>query len=79
MKIRRTEIDNLPENKARVTLVLADTEDLDDATESISITVEVEMANTLYLKEVQRDSLERALHAIEREIQATKTAPRPGS
>ncbi|MCH9049949.1 MAG: hypothetical protein IIA72_02520 [Proteobacteria bacterium] len=61
-----------------VTLQLADDANIEDALESISLTVRVETENdTPYLKEVQREALTRALDIIQHEIQATKTAPRP--
>ncbi len=79
MKLHHTGITDLGADNARVTLVLFDGEHLDDARESISLTVEMEIAGTPYLKEVQREALEKARHTLDLKIQATKSMPRPAS
>ena len=77
MQIIDTSIRELSPTKRLVTLVLADSDDLETALESIVLTAEVETGDTPYLKEVQREALETARHALDLEIQATKTVPRP--
>ncbi len=79
MKLHHTGITDLGADNARVTLVLFDGEHLDDARESISLTVEMEVPGIPYLREVQREALEKARDALDLEIRATKTAPRPAS
>lgn len=79
LRLRRTDIRPLAAGKAMVSLVLADAERLEDARESIVLTVEVEIAGSPLLKEIQRAALERALRALEPEIEATKTWPRPSA
>ena len=60
MKLRHTEIIDLGDDNARVTLILFDGDHLDDARESISLTVEMEVPGIPYLREVQREALEKA-------------------
>ena len=79
MKVHDTKIIDLGADKVRVTLILFDGEQLEDARESISLTVELGIVGSPYLKEVQREALEKARHALDLEITATKTAPRPAS
>ncbi len=77
MKLQNTEIIDLGDDKARVKLILFDAKDLEDARESISLTVELEIVGSPYLKEVQTEALEKARHALDLEILAKKTTPRP--
>lgn len=79
MNIYRTEVIDIGANRALVTIELRDSPNPEACRETISLTVEVEIVGSPYLKEVQREALEKAHRELDLQIGATKTVPRPSS
>ena len=79
MKTIETIIRPTSKDESLVTVHMGDQDDLEASREKISLTFEVVTAGIPYLKEVQREALEKARDALDLEIAATKTVPRPSS
>ncbi len=80
MRLLHTIIKEMSGDWLLITMGFGDADEVETSRESIVLTVEIETVNdTPYLKEVQREALDRALHILEKERGARKTVPRPAS